>query len=557
MVLVVGGYYHSVLIYNVNVPYSDDFAIALDFLNHFTANNSLQEKIGILFSQHVDHRVFFPRLVVLADYYVQGHVNFYVLVIIGNLGLAGIAWILFKAYPYKENKPLFFCPVVLLLFQLQHWENTGFPTASIQSFYVIFFAFLTLYALHRNTKPFTGLACFAFFMATFTSGSGMFCALPGAFMLFNQKKYRTLILWLLIVAMTASIYFYHYENHSPKFFDLISEKSIELISFFFAVVGGFINFTKAWEAAGTGYPLSLFFGAMTTGLFLYLTFSKYHLRSPVLYSFLFFLFITAAALAFSRSVLYSANELSTVSRYKIVSTAIVSVCYLILIDLAKSRIQPTWISIFIFLGVSYNVYAFRKNIDILIVHTDRLVESSWAVYAKNDYSKLVDWNPESSALVLRESHNRGIYTLPDLQDEYIRRTPGSKELPLISWDSLQPADSTVFYDFNVLSTKNQDVIAIRKGWALVKGKATRMNFFLLKSDTKTYFFSTVGEYRADITEYMKKKDPKDKTNYNDCGFNGSIQMDQLAKGTYEAGVVVQNWDGSNYYIRIDRKTIVD
>lgn len=140
----IASYYWTVVKYNVNIPCSDDYGVVLQFLNDYTSENSLLDKVGLLFNQHVDHRVMFPRLVVLLDFFFQGHVNFLSIVIIGNLGLVWIAVLLFVSPPKQPAKILLFCPVVLLLFQLQHWENTGFPTASIQSFYVIFFVLASL-----------------------------------------------------------------------------------------------------------------------------------------------------------------------------------------------------------------------------------------------------------------------------------------------------------------------------------------------------------------------------------------------------------------------------
>ncbi len=555
MLVAVANYYWPVLKYNVNVPCSDDYGVALQFLNDFTVENSFWGKISILFRQHVDHRVMFPRLAVLMDFYIQGKVNFYSLVIFGNLGLLGIAAILFISSPKVSGKLLLFSPVVLLLFQLQHWENSGFPTASIQSFYVIFFSFTSLYLLNQNTRSSLALACLLFFMAVFTSGNGMFCILPGAFIVFNQRRFAALGIWMVTFVSSVSFYFFQYANQSSGRLLQVMEKPLEMLTTFFVAIGGFINFSKAWEPIGTGYPLSIAFGVLITIFFLYLTFSKYYLRAPVLYSFLFFLMITGAAMAVSRASQYSANELSTISRYKIVSLCSIAASYLILIDIWPGM---TLLKALVFIPLAYNYHntANKKNIEIYIAHTDRLVQSSWAVHSNNDYSKLVDWNPTLSAQELIESQEKGIYILPDLTDEYLRRAPQAKELIYDSWASVIPADSTVKYEFTLQPTKKGDVYGIRRGWALAKMKTTKRNIFVLKSGSKSYFFSISVDYRDDLSAMMNQQNPEDKTNYSESGFNFSLKTDQLDKGEYKAGIVMETWDNFRFYIPAQSKVIV-
>ncbi|MFN0200615.1 MAG: hypothetical protein ACKVTZ_03800 [Bacteroidia bacterium] len=556
IIVAVANYYGQIYKYNVNVPCSDDYGVALQFLNSFVTEDSFWNKIALLFRQHVDHRVMFPRLAVLVDFYLRGKVDFYSLVIFGNLGLLWIGLILFYSFPNRVGKILLFCPVGLLLFQLQHWENSGFPTASIQSFYVIFFSFTSLYFLSRDSKRDLALACFASFLAVFTSGNGMFCILPGAFILINQKKYKALGVWMLTFLCLLSFYFYQYSHQNTKLLNLLSEKPLQIMTNFLVAIGGFINYSKAWEPIGPGYPLSIAFGVLVTVFFLYLTFSKYYLRSPVLYGFLLFLLITCAAMAVSRVTQYSPNELSTVSRYKIVSVCCISVSYLTLMDIWPGMGLLKAI-VFIPLGVYYNTTANEKNIMIFKAHTERLIQSSWAVYSHNDYTKILDGNPALSALTLKESKSKDVYVLPDLTDKYLRLAIPARQLINVPWENFSLMDTTVKYNFLIQSTSNNDTYAVRGGWALKKGKTTKRNFLILTSSFATYYFSTAIDYRDDLTEMMKMLDPEDQTIYTDSGFNFSIKTSQLLKGEYEAGIVLETWDRFYYYLPSPNKVIVE
>jgi hypothetical protein len=553
--IAIGNYYWIVLKYNVNIPVSDDYGVALQLLNNFLSTDSIGEKVGLLFRQHVDHRVMFPKLVVLLDYFFEGHVNFYSLVVIGNLGLIFLVVILYRSFPERVGKFLLYCPVVLLLFQLQHWENAGFPTASIQSFFVVVFSFACLYYLSQPSKPSICFALLFFFLAVFTSGNGIFCVVPGVLILLIQKRYKLLGLWLLTFSTFALGYFYDFSKPNVHIFQLFVERPIDVLTAFFVAIGGFINFSKAWEPIGIGYPLSIMFGLIVTLFFLYLTFSKYYLRAPVLYGFLFFLLITCAAMAVSRISHYSANELSTVSRYKIVSLCCISVSYLIFIDLWKS-LGLFKAFLFIPLGLYYNDTGNERNLPIFKSHTDRLLESSWAVYSSNDYSKLMDWNPALSAETLRQSQVKDAYVLPDLRDDFLKRVPDAYQLPPISAEQIIPADSTVKYQIIIHTTKDGLRCGTRKGWALAKGKVTKRNLFVLKDSVKSYFFSTAIEYRGDLSEMMMALDPLDKTNYSDSGFNVSVSISGLTKGEYEVGVLLETWDQFLYYIPTPEKIVV-
>jgi hypothetical protein len=553
--IAIGNYYWIVLKYNVNIPVSDDYGVALQFLNNFLSTDSIGEKVGLLFRQHVDHRVMFPKLVVLADYFFEGHVNFYALVVIGNLGLIFLVVILYRSFPERVGKFLLYCPVVLLLFQLQHWENAGFPTASIQSFFVVVFSFACLYCLSQPSKPFIYFALLFFFLSVFTSGNGIFCVVPGFLILVIQKRYKVFGLWLLSFLTFGIAYFYGFSKPNLQIFQLLAGRPFDILTAFFVAVGGFINFSKAWEPIGMGYSLSIGFGILMTLFFLYLTFSKYYLKTPTLYGLLLFLLITCAAMAISRSTLYSANELSTVSRYKIVSLCCISVSYLVFVDLWRA---PTLIKalIFIPLGMYYNDTGNKKNLSIFKSHTERLMESSWAVYFYDDYSKIVDWNPMLSAETLKESQKKSVYILPDLRDEYLNRLPEAFQLPAFQDELLVPADSTIKYRFKIQKTKDGLWCGTRRAWALAKGKVTKRNLFVLRNSTRSYFFSTSIEYRGDLSEMMNALDAGDKTNYSDSGFNVRVSISGLAKGEYEVGILLETWDQSLYYIPTPEKIVV-
>ena len=83
------------------------------------------------------------------------------------------------------------------------------------------------------------------------------------------------------------------------------------------------------------------------------------------------------------------------------------------------------------------------------------------------------------------------------------------------------------------------------GWAAIEDKDSKDNdiSILLKSDNKTYDFSTNKNTRIDVSEYYNKR------YYDDTGFELDISdlNNKLDTGKYTIGICIKNSiDGSNY-----------
>ena len=143
ILFVITCYYWMDLSHALNMPIWDDYGAILAFLNRCHDSNSFFSQLKLAFGKYAEHRVLYARLVSLLDYYVFGEVNFIRLNLIGNLGLIGVAVVLFKTIKDQENKWLIFLPVVLLLFQFQYWSIVMSPLSSLQNINTVFFAALS------------------------------------------------------------------------------------------------------------------------------------------------------------------------------------------------------------------------------------------------------------------------------------------------------------------------------------------------------------------------------------------------------------------------------
>src|ERR1700743_859724 len=79
-------YFRIVDHYAVNIPWSDDYDAILGFLLEFR-KAPFGEKIGLLFSQHNEHRILSSRLVYITWQALFGRINFRYLTFIGDTQL--------------------------------------------------------------------------------------------------------------------------------------------------------------------------------------------------------------------------------------------------------------------------------------------------------------------------------------------------------------------------------------------------------------------------------------------------------------------------------------
>jgi hypothetical protein len=548
-------YYWLIFAYSIDVPAADDYGTALQFLITYTGLDSFQEKIALLFRPVGEHRIMIPSLMILVNYLITGHANFYTFVVIGNLGLLAIAWLLYKCAPRIENKILFLAPVALILFQLIHWEAATFSTAAVQVFFVVAFSLAAIYAISLKTTAGTTAAYVAVFLATFTSGSGIVTFIPCAFILAAGKRYKGLVAWLLFFAAVTGVYFYHFVN--PKNAEILDvlNRPVDLLKSFAAMTGSFVNFSKPWEENVTEYVYSLVAGIGVLIFFVYLTIIKYFQRSPALYAFLLLMLMTAGMVALSRSVLYTPVVMAAVSRYKIIPVSILASCYIIFVDLFHKRIKRVGAMSLILLATVYNYKSFERNFEIFKVNIDSVLETSWAIHTHNDYSKIKDWNPAACEAILKETARLGIYSVPDLRDECLRREPPGIPVSL-SWDKISPATPAAVYDFEIHPTSSNDVVGVRRGMALEKGRSPWQHLLVMRSPQKSYFFAASYIYRGDVTEKMHAEDSADHINYSDCGFRLGAHTRGVQPGEYELGIVLQNHDSSNFYFPAHKTVVI-
>lgn len=175
-----------------------------------------------LLSQHSEHRILFPRLVMFADYiWFDGRGYFSLSAIVFGLSVLATVhlFLLYRLGLRNKGAIIVAAMILMLLFSLAQWENFR---SGIQVYFVGVFAAASCAILlfngalqrARENKPSTLLVAAAFVLlgvATFSMASGL---LSGVILtitaLLARARWRYTASASLMTAALAGAYFYHY-----------------------------------------------------------------------------------------------------------------------------------------------------------------------------------------------------------------------------------------------------------------------------------------------------------------------------------------------------------
>jgi hypothetical protein len=323
-------YISSIHRYSYNMPAGDDYDAVLWFLNQFVLSDP-REKILLLFSQHNEHRILLTRLFSIADLFIFDQINFIHLIWFGTLG-----WILsiitFWHFSKKEGSTLIeFIPVIIIFLSFTHYEMMTWAMTSIQQYYQVFFALLSIGFLTTNRF----LPSILFYIcAMFTSGGGICLAPVISLYYFSKKKWGELTISLIINLIVFLCYFILLPYTSPS-----SSKILISLKHPFIFIGFIVGFVgSVGNIQLLGDISFLIFGFLLIFFFLFKA-KKSYTQSPFLFWTCIYVFITAVLAALNRSD--AGIAMGVVSRYSEYSLLFVASTYLIYASIIKKENEKT------------------------------------------------------------------------------------------------------------------------------------------------------------------------------------------------------------------------
>ena len=395
--------------FSLNLPYQDDYSV-LAFAINFT-NPEWPAKAALFFSQHNEHRIVTLRATALAFRGLSLEINWVVIALLGNLGILGIALLLWKGLTRAGNSPpsaplaFGFLPVVFLLFQPQHheltlWAMCAFTNVGAAVFALLSFRFLTVSPpappgispappseSDRRRLPAVCFAAAAGFglLSVFTNGNGLLVLPLGALVLLAAKKRKEFVVWLGAGILIAAFYFLGYVRNPahPSILPFLKGHPLEVGRYFFSSLGSFLDFGTARSF------VPVFAGAVILAAVIALFFKRLDRKDPFLSAAILFVGFSIAAQSLTRAPFGATQSLD--SRYKFLSALAAALVYLGWFRTA--RMGKKAIAAAVAAAVAFGAASFLVNIPRgRETRTTRL-------------SNILDWNRGKAALLYPNSEH--------------------------------------------------------------------------------------------------------------------------------------------------------
>ena len=518
-------YFGVVAFYAINVPFYDDYQTLLESTLKLNKTDGFLEKLNIIFGLHNEHRLGFVRTLGWLQYVIFGQINFKILQLIGNF-----SFLIFFIFLVKNiNKAVFWPIIALILFQFQSWDNAFWAMASLQNFWVYVWVLASLYCLLNVKKYNFILAVFFAFIATFTSGNGLFVFAIGFLILaekliqnhyFSNEKNKASILklvtWLLIGGCIIGFYLIGVaENHPSQPNTNYPRTILNLAQFFFAFVGS--NF---WVP--TSKYISIAFGAGLSLSFVAFVALGYYRKNPFVLSFLAFMLLSAVVVAWNRYLIGVDVPLS--SRYRISGTLITALVAIGWLELASEKALKFLLPLAFIGALGFNFVSNFMYFDRLKeLKNTRLLET---YLAKTQNRITGHYKPEEAFGILTKAKAAGVFSMPEIEPSIFISQP-------VKAFSIKAQNIDYQID-TVIVNKNFKTI---EGWASYPSKKDNLSqiYLLLEAPNQpVIYLKTIPIKRYDLVRFKAKP-----LSYIESGFMAFLPDSLLGANDYKIGIAIK------------------
>jgi hypothetical protein len=545
ILLIIALFYIVCFRFSYNFFYQDDFHL-LRFVTVFQDNSiSFSQKIYNLFDLHNEHRIVFPRLIVLLDFYIQGYLDWRVLNFIAALYYLGI-FVFFMITLRKQNIGLWYClPVALFIFQPASYENFYWTISILQQVGNVFWAMFLFYSIlyFSNNKLWVSILIGT--ILTFTHGNGLFGLVIVAMILLLQKRYFHLILWVVFVITIYIFYFWNYRTgqNSDPIGSLSNPKRL------IACFGGFYGcFTRELYSTIIGIKGAILGGLLIFSILVIFTLRgvNYNLKTKkielktyfiqnenyYLLAIFSYFFITACLVSLSRG--WSSIEAGLQNRYLHNSVFIFVLLYVTILIKTHLKFRKYIAILFLILGGSFYIFSWYFNIPTIIFQRS-LQEADCINFKKNGLSVINDSSfNQNIQRVLLKSYHDGVSVYPEkMFDNEIQNLD---KLPKIIYPNLTVEISKyTSITQDIVNTSYRELYQIVNLSLPVEGEY----YVVFKSSINTFVYPT-----------YKRKNAKRKWvltgNFYIDGFYTTVLTDAMPVGEYQIGILQKNKKKTSY-----------
>ena len=546
ILLVILIFYFACYHFSYNFFYQDDFHL-LRFVTIFQDSSiPFQQKINALYDQHNEHRIIFPRLFVLIDYYIQGHLDWKILNTISALYYLGI-FTFFALIIKKINLSNWYVvPVALFIFQPSAYQNFYWTISIMQQVGNLFWALFLFYSLVYFKPEKFWVSILLIIVLTFTHGNGLFGFGVGGLLLFFQKRYKHLIIWIGLMIIVAGFYFHGYFTAQNSNISGSLSDPIRLIGCFGGFFGGFIHdfFKNSFQVLITILGGLIFFLVLAIiNLKLILNhffdtikpkFQQYFPQENLfLLACFLYLSITAGLVALSRS--WSSIEAGFQNRYLHNSVIALVLFYVTFLHYKSLKFKRDVGVVFLICGVLFNIFNMYSNYEILTLQRNSQ-EADAVNYQLNNISIVNDKSFNNNIKpMLDKSFNNGISIFPksDLTDALVN-LEALKSTQTINYQIDIQKDSLL--EFNISNSNYRDIYEFNNFDLPQKG-----NVFVILKSLKNTFISPANHRRNSKSMFLRTGQ------FFTDGFYASIMTDAMPKNEYQVGILQNSKNSFIYY----------
>lgn len=404
-----------------NIPYQDDIYDFLLYLNLAEAADGSLEAFSEWFRNYNDHRTSASRLIVLGAHLVTGEVNFRTLVFLANLALPFILLLFYWRVRKEKFSGLMLLSAALLLLHLRTFNVTLWAQAALAYYFVFFYAFACLFALHKVTASSFVLAIILCTLSSLTYASGQLVWLLGLASLLHQsviirrKSLLYPIVWLLISVVMLIVWRIGFVVNAPSSeaismpegLSFLPEEMIDAplhvilaryASFFLVLLGSAFTDSSTQVAGAVGA------GMVSVLIFVSLRFLRHEDNRLVLCC--WFIVATAAAVTVGRAFWLRPEYIFASTRYTFLSVLLVCTLTL-LVQIRYASARATVLCLVAVLASCYWSWTFRHFSEPL----QTLLEYRKKQFNADRYHMVTKPLSESKAIV-SEAVARGIYNPP-------------------------------------------------------------------------------------------------------------------------------------------------
>jgi len=275
-----------ILNYSSNRPIMDDYDAILKFLCNFK-DVDLAEQIKLLFAKHNEHYLLSLKLFSVLSYIFNTHVNFYVVIIFGNLFLLLLYLVFTKSINSYEDRYIRLA-IGFLFLNLASGTVGIWPMASFQHFSTLFLVFLTLKIYCELNKPVYEIWPPILLLITVFSGGANLMVIPLIYIHFiTTKKFKELKSFTFTVIPIILVLFLSSTKDNSSTYEIVS-------------IWNYLKFIILFLGNPFKSQMGYLFGLICIGFFIRTIQLKFYLSFPQYFYFAFFNILVSIAASYSR-----------------------------------------------------------------------------------------------------------------------------------------------------------------------------------------------------------------------------------------------------------------